>query len=41
VAAAETRSLTPARAATRTDTSSALDTLAEVMRRALREGLLP
>jgi hypothetical protein len=41
VAAVESRSQTPAQAATRTDTSSALDTLAEVMRRALLERLLP
>lgn len=41
VAAVESRSQTPTTAATRTDTSSALDTLAEVMRGALLEGLLP
>ncbi len=41
VAALESRSQTPTSSATRTDTSDALDTLAEVMRRALLEGLLP
>lgn len=41
VPAVESRSQTPTTAATRTDTSSALDTLAEVMRGALLEGLLP
>lgn len=41
LAAAESRSSTGASATTRTDTSSSLDTLAEVMRRALAEGLLP
>ncbi|HUL61365.1 MAG TPA: hypothetical protein VLU43_18955 [Anaeromyxobacteraceae bacterium] len=38
---AESRSLTPTATTSRTDTSGALDTLAEVMRRALHEGLLP
>jgi hypothetical protein len=41
VASAESRSQTRTAATTRTDTSSALDTLAEVMRRAVREELLP
>jgi hypothetical protein len=41
LAAGESRSQTPATVTTHTDTSSSLDTLAEVMRQALTEGLLP
>ncbi len=41
VAAGESGSVTPTRTTTRTDTSGSLDTLAEVMRQALGEGLLP
>lgn len=41
LAAGESRSSTPSGTTTRTDTSSSLDTLAEVMRRALAEGLIP
>jgi hypothetical protein len=41
VAGGESRSRTPTVATTRTDTSSSLDTLAEVMRQALGAGLLP
>jgi len=41
LASLESRSQTATTATTRTDTSSSLDTLAEVMRQALAEGVLP
>jgi hypothetical protein len=41
LAAGHSRSQTPARETTRTDTSDSLDTLAEVLRQAVTEGLLP
>ncbi len=41
VASAEARSVTSTTATTRTDTSGSLDALAEVMRQAIAEGLLP
>jgi hypothetical protein len=41
VASQEARSVTGTTATTRTDTSSALDALAEVMRQAVAEALLP
>jgi hypothetical protein len=41
VAGGESRSRTPTATTTHTDTSSSLDTLAEVMRQALGAGLLP